>query len=291
MPPRIHVVLLGKVNLPQISGDDTLAVFVDGEPAQLLDTPDVARTLEQLRAKFPGAELRCNPELASIGEPLGYVVEPWEPQMLAQRAALAMQVAYAPRFDDVDPGLLASLLRTAARLANAKKDAERFWRLTEKFSGSDGHSRLSLELAAIAATSPNFEHNNLSIFATREDADEYYRSVTPWQGTHPPLRRVTLDLAEPAMSAVQEAVRAYTSCGVVPAVSVVDHGKPGVLTNLECAVLAASTGGLATLSEAPERVDSATTYSATSVTLYTQLHVELNQIASGKYRGSMGWWR
>jgi hypothetical protein len=291
MSPRIHVLFLGKAHLPDISENDVLAVYIDEYPPQLVDTSDVGATLDSIRAQFTDATFTCSPDLATLAEPHGFVVEPWHPQMLAARAALALKVTYAPRLDDVNPALLASLLKAAARLNTAKKDADRFWRATEHLAGSDGNSRLAVDVAVIAATSPLFDQNNLTLFASREDADEYYRSVTPWKGTNPTVRLVTLDLAELSMPAVQEAVRAYTGSHIVPAVFVDDRGREDRLSDLECAVLAASTFALADLAEAPDRVDSATSYGAAAYTFYAQLHVELNQVASGKYRGSMGWWR
>jgi hypothetical protein len=77
MSPRIHVLFLGKAHLPDISEDDALAVYIDEYPPQLVDTSDVGATLDSIRAQFTDATFTCSPDLATLAEPHGFVVEPW----------------------------------------------------------------------------------------------------------------------------------------------------------------------------------------------------------------------
>lgn len=269
-----------------------IAVYCGQEPPELMESSDLAATIDELADRYRSVELTCSPDLAMLAGPRGIRVAPWNRKTLSRRAALALRLAYGRPFLEItDDQLLVSLINAAARLASANKDSDRFWRISEQLSGTEADRRVGLAAALIAATSPATARNNISMFASRNDADAYFQSVTPWQGAPPPVRTITLDLVEGYPPALRHAVLGFTNTPIVPAVLVRGPGGESSLTDTECAVLAATTFALADLCEHPDRTASSTVFAVRELTLSAQLQVELARVASGQYHGALGWWQ
>jgi hypothetical protein len=142
------------------------AYLAEGEPGTLL---------ARWRARMAYAGYACTPELAEIGEPLGYSVEPLDDELRARRAivAAADEGPAAPEMKSLDAWL--ALARAGAAWVNASQPGQAVWASIEQIhDGPFCHVDRAYLLATLAPTPRSVQ---MLIFSSAENRDELAKHV------------------------------------------------------------------------------------------------------------------